>query len=351
MRGETYGDARRRRDTATRPRVPRGSTRSLHETAARSTGRPTRTRPTTSRCAAIGWDNVVIIDAEHDKTLAEIDWRGAHTMVHEQAIYQHDGECWQVEKFDYENHKAFVRKVEARLLHRRDDLHDRERPRGVRHRPATRRQRVIDRRRPWPTGWGEVSVVEKVVGYKKIKFYTHENAGYGDVRLPEMQMHTTAFWLTVPESVCAQIPAGARRGDRRAARRRASRSRRSRRSRSCAIRATSAARSATPRSTRRAPLPRRGRGGAGADPAQGSGRSRAGLQPDPLPLRAHARRHRARRADLRAARGAPRARAPARRRVSVRVRLSRVRRCERGPRRAAFAAARRGERLAARAGQ
>jgi DEAD/DEAH box helicase domain-containing protein len=60
----------------------------------------------------------------------------------------------------------------------------------------------------WASGWGEVSVVEKVVGYKKIKFYTHENAGYGDVRLPEMQMHTTAFWLTVPESVVADLPFG-----------------------------------------------------------------------------------------------------------------------------------------------
>jgi DEAD/DEAH box helicase domain-containing protein len=44
-------------------------------------------------------------------------------------------------------------------------------------------------------------VVEKVVGYKKIKYHTHENVGYGEVSLPEMQMHTTAFWLTVPESV------------------------------------------------------------------------------------------------------------------------------------------------------
>ncbi|MCL2448539.1 MAG: DUF1998 domain-containing protein, partial [Polyangiaceae bacterium] len=51
----------------------------------------------------------------------------------------------------------------------------------------------------WTAGWGEVAIVERVVGYKKIRFYTHENAGYGDVRLPEMQMHTTAFWLTVPE--------------------------------------------------------------------------------------------------------------------------------------------------------
>jgi DEAD/DEAH box helicase domain-containing protein len=57
-------------------------------------------------------------------------------------------------------------------------------------------------------GWGEVSVVEKVVGYKTIKFQTHENAGYGDVRLPEMQMHTTAFWLTISDDACAVHPAG-----------------------------------------------------------------------------------------------------------------------------------------------
>ncbi len=148
---------------------------------------------------SIGWDNVVIIDAEHDKTLAEIDWRGAHTMVHEQAIYQHDGECWQVEKFDYENHKAFVRKVkpdywtDAMTYTTVNVLEEF----GAGPMPTS-----------WPSGWGEVSVVEKVVGYKKIKFYTHENAGYGDVRLPEMQMHTTAFWLTVPEEVCQEMPEG-----------------------------------------------------------------------------------------------------------------------------------------------
>jgi DEAD/DEAH box helicase domain-containing protein len=56
--------------------------------------------------------------------------------------------------------------------------------------------------------WGEVSVVEKVVGYKKIKFHTHENAGYGDVRLPDMQMHTTSFWLTFPEALCEDVGGG-----------------------------------------------------------------------------------------------------------------------------------------------
>ncbi len=147
---------------------------------------------------SVGWDNVVIIDREKDKTIAEIDWRGAHTMVHEQAIYQHDGECWQVELFDYENHKAFVKKVKPDYW---TDAMTYVTVNVMEEFGTAELNR-------WPSGWGEVSVVEKVVCYKKIKFYTHENAGYGDVRLPEMQMHTTAFWLTVPEDVVAEVPMG-----------------------------------------------------------------------------------------------------------------------------------------------
>ena len=152
---------------------------------------------------SVGWDNVVIIDVEHDKTIAEMDWRGSHTMLHEQAIYQHDGECWQVERFDYENHKAFVRKV----------LPDYWTDAMTYVQLSVIEESAAGPASPgfasdWSSGWGEVAVVEKVVGYKKIKFHTHENAGYGDVRLPEMQMHTTSFWLTVPEALCATISAG-----------------------------------------------------------------------------------------------------------------------------------------------
>jgi DEAD/DEAH box helicase domain-containing protein len=145
-----------------------------------------------------GWDNVVIIDVEHGRTIAEIDWRGAHTMVHEQAIYQHDGECWQVEKLDYENHKAFVRKV----------VPDYYTDAMTYSQIAVLEESATGATGPWPSGYGEVSVVEKVVGYKKIKFHTHENTGYGEVRLPEMQMHTMAFWLTIPEERCARVSRG-----------------------------------------------------------------------------------------------------------------------------------------------
>ena len=152
---------------------------------------------------SVGWDNVVIIDVEHDRSIAELDWRSAHTMLHEQAIYQHDGECWQVERLDLDNHKAFVRKVDpdywTTAMTQVEVTVIEDGASG----PAE-----AGSGGGWSAGWGEVAVVEKVVGYKKIKFHTHENAGYGEVRLPEMQMHTTAFWLTVPGATCARLPEG-----------------------------------------------------------------------------------------------------------------------------------------------
>jgi DEAD/DEAH box helicase domain-containing protein len=45
-----------------------------------------------------------------------------------------------------------------------------------------------------------------VVGFKKIKFYTNENVGSGELDLPEQQMHTTSYWLTVPVAIMAMLP-------------------------------------------------------------------------------------------------------------------------------------------------
>ncbi len=146
---------------------------------------------------SVGWDNFVVIERDDNRTIAEMDFRSTHTMLHEQAIYQHEGEQYQVEKLDFENHKAFVRKVEpdyftTAMTYTRVEVIDEDRQaREVAGALA---------------GLGEVSVVEKVVGYKKIKFHTHENVGYGEVRLPEMQMHTSAFWWMVSESVVESLP-------------------------------------------------------------------------------------------------------------------------------------------------
>ena len=49
-------------------------------------------------------------------------------------------------------------------------------------------------------------VNRQCVGFKKIKFYTNENVGSGELDLPEQQMHTTAYWLTIPEALMEMLP-------------------------------------------------------------------------------------------------------------------------------------------------
>ena len=53
---------------------------------------------------------------------------------------------------------------------------------------------------------GEVHVTSRVVGFKKIKFYTSENVGSGELDLPEQEMHTTAYWLTLARTFVERLP-------------------------------------------------------------------------------------------------------------------------------------------------
>ena len=48
--------------------------------------------------------------------------------------------------------------------------------------------------------------MSRVVGFKKIKFYTNENVGSGELDLPEQQMHTSSYWLTIPTAVMESLP-------------------------------------------------------------------------------------------------------------------------------------------------
>ena len=130
------------------------------------------------------------------RIIAEVDFPAALTTLHEKAIYLHEARQYQVEKLDYDGRKAYVRQRRLRLLHRRDRLHAGERARAVRI--AACRQRCTCRH-------GEVRVNRQIVGFKKIKFYTLENVGAGNLSLPEQEMHTTAFWLHFPTGFFADF--------------------------------------------------------------------------------------------------------------------------------------------------
>jgi DEAD/DEAH box helicase domain-containing protein len=146
---------------------------------------------------SISSDNFVVVDAtERTKAIAEVDFTSALTTLHPKAIYICEGEQYFVEELDYEQRKAYVKKTDVdyytdaidytkiKIL----DIFDKKR---------------LDR---FDTAHGEVHVATQVVGFKKIKFHTMENVGAGDLSLPQNEMHTTSYWLTVPASILQSLP-------------------------------------------------------------------------------------------------------------------------------------------------
>ncbi len=151
-------------------------------------------------------DNFVIVDITGNtngaedgepEVIGEVDFSSALTTVHPKAIYLHQGQQYHVELLDFDQRKAYVKSVNV------DYYTDAIRYTQVRVLEIAEEERISG---PAAKGQGEVLVRSQVVGFKKIKFFTNENVGAGKLELPENEMHTTAFWLTLDHKLLADLP-------------------------------------------------------------------------------------------------------------------------------------------------
>jgi DEAD/DEAH box helicase domain-containing protein len=191
---------------------------------------------------SISSDNFVVVDTTNGAdVIGETSFNSGPPTLHEKAIYIIEGSLYQVEKLDFEGRKAYVRQIDCdyytdAITYTKVTVLETfgggsaSRGTGARRDPPhVRRPDPADVRRPGPAdaigiqasadpaelasadpadlkSHGDVHVSSRVVGFKKIKFYTNENVGSGELDLPEQQMHTTAYWLTVPKPVMAALP-------------------------------------------------------------------------------------------------------------------------------------------------
>jgi DEAD/DEAH box helicase domain-containing protein len=136
----------------------------------------------------ISSDNFVVVDrTEKERVIAEVDFSTALETLHPKAIYMLEGEQYVVEDFDYENRKAMVRRSNADYY--TDSI-------------TYTKISVLDifddtRGGTYDYFYGDVHVFSQVVGFKKLKFFSNENVGAGELQLPQFEMHSTAFWLTI----------------------------------------------------------------------------------------------------------------------------------------------------------
>jgi DEAD/DEAH box helicase domain-containing protein len=142
---------------------------------------------------SISSDNFVVVDTTNGSdVIGETSFTSGPPTLHEKAIYLVEGTLYQVEKLDFEGRKAYVRQIDC------DYYTD-----AITYTKVT----VLDTfAQEGMRSQGEVHVSSRVVGFKKIKFYTNENVGSGELDLPEQEMHTTAYWLTIPKTVIAALP-------------------------------------------------------------------------------------------------------------------------------------------------
>ncbi|MGJ7921877.1 DEAD/DEAH box helicase [Neobacillus sp. LXY-4] len=139
-------------------------------------------------------ENVVIIDQTESgktKVIGEMDRFSAMTLLHEEAIYLHQGIQFQVEMLDWDEKKAFVREVDV------DYFTDA-------NLAVSLKVLEVDKERSgvaWQLGYGDVSVNAMATLFKKIKFETHENIGSGPIHLPEEELHTSAAWISLQKEL------------------------------------------------------------------------------------------------------------------------------------------------------
>jgi DEAD/DEAH box helicase domain-containing protein len=138
-------------------------------------------------------ENFIIIDISEPKhaVIGETDRFSAPMLLHEEAIYMHEGVQYQVEKLDFDDKKAYVRRVNV------DYYTDANLAVDLKVIDVFRE----DTGKPVLRCSGEVSVSSLVTMFKKIKLHTHENIGSGPVTLPELEMHTTSYWVSLPEDI------------------------------------------------------------------------------------------------------------------------------------------------------
>src|SRR3989441_12890085 len=172
-------------------------------------------------------DNFVIIHITGEpNVVGEIDFPSALVFVHEKAIYLHGGQQYHVEHLDFKERKAYVKRVDV------DYYTDAIRYTQVRvleiastlRNPAAATAKLRKTSSALPDAsssftslisttsfassysHGDVQVRSQVVGFKKIKFFTNENIGDGKLELPENEMHTTAYWITLERPLLESLP-------------------------------------------------------------------------------------------------------------------------------------------------
>ncbi len=135
----------------------------------------------------VGQDRPVVI--------GEVDRSSAPILLHEGAVYTHEGRTHIVQKLDWENSLAEVQAAEVDYYTDASEAVDLE----------VLEVFDADEMMPARRAHGWVQITAQATSFRKVKRYTHETLGYGTIDLPPRQFETSAYWLWIAPEMVARL--------------------------------------------------------------------------------------------------------------------------------------------------
>jgi DEAD/DEAH box helicase domain-containing protein len=151
-------------------------------------------------------DNVLVLEMppegeggeEPVRTIGVVDRQSAPFLVHEGAIYLHGGESYLVHELNWKGRIARVVPTAADYYTQASTSVDVQVIDVYQEEPGQTMDKAL----------GLVLLTSKVTSYKKVRLYSHEVLGWGEIlpdSIPEQEMETTAYWFTIRASTAARL--------------------------------------------------------------------------------------------------------------------------------------------------
>ncbi|MGD8554640.1 MAG: DEAD/DEAH box helicase [Anaerolineales bacterium] len=142
-------------------------------------------------------DTVVIqeIGEGRPNVIGEVDRLTAPILLHENAVYIHEGRTYLVQRLDWENALAEVQAVEVDYYTNAGESAELE----VLEAYDADEHQAVRRAHGW------VQITAQATSFRKVKRYTHETLGYGPIDLPPRQFETSAYWLWIAPDTVARL--------------------------------------------------------------------------------------------------------------------------------------------------
>ncbi len=138
---------------------------------------------------------LIVKGSYRQETIGQVDMASAYWMVHPEAVYLHEGTSYLVDSLDLEAGAAYLRETAI-------DYYTQAREETQVEQKLLQKQAPVEGA---TKSLGEIIVTTKVVGYRKIRWFTHEFLGGGEVNLPPTHLNTIGYWISLNDKTVNQL--------------------------------------------------------------------------------------------------------------------------------------------------